>query len=91
MNTNLTTIADFLCHLRRKLIEARETNNHDTMTALFYTLSMLEDATLERGDTTYTAIIDDLINAFQHSGLAEFKVNIPSEEEIRRAGQGDSD
>jgi hypothetical protein len=91
MNTNLTTIADFLCYLRRQLIEAREQNNPDSTTALFYSLTMLENATLERGDTTYTAIIDDLINAWQHSGLAEFKVNIPSEEEIRRAGQGDSD
>lgn len=93
MTPGKMSMADFLCYVRRQLIDARATldteDSHRTMTGLFYTLSMLDDATLHHGDTRYTAIIDDLINAIQHTRIAEFKVNIPSEDDIRRCENGD--
>lgn len=88
MSENLMSIADFLCFIRQQLIDARNiSNNEATMTKLFYTLTMLDEATSYSGDVTYTAIIEDLMYAIQHTGIAEFKVTIPSEEDIRQAGQ----
>jgi hypothetical protein len=54
---------------------------------LCYVRQQLIEATLYSGDATYTAIIEDLIYAIQHTEIAEFKVTIPSEDDIRQAGQ----
>jgi hypothetical protein len=79
------SIADFLCYLREELIEAREDvqNSHEKLSQLLYTLITLDEASTQLGDTTYSQVIDDLINAIQHTELAEFKVTIPSEDTIR--------
>jgi hypothetical protein len=78
------SIADFLCYIREQLIEARSNpNNQEIMTKLFYALTVLDEATLSSGDATYTSIIEEFINAIQHTSLAEFKVHIPSEDDIR--------
>ena len=87
---SVMTMADLLCYMRERVIKARENNNSDDFTSLFYALSVIQDAIETGPDKTYWWIVDDLENVLRHTGIAEFKVNIPSVEQIRTASPNDN-
>src|SRR4051794_23733821 len=57
------TMADLLCYLREQVIKAREQDNTETFTELYYALSLIQDAIENGPDKTYWWIVDDFINA----------------------------
>jgi hypothetical protein len=52
---------------------------------LYYALNVLQDAIDHSGDSTSWWVVEEIISTLQHTGIAQFKVKIPTGAEIRMA------
>ena len=78
-----TTLADLVCYLRQRLIEARDKQDQAGLTTLLGTLDLLRDVAWSKSDKPFAAIIEDMIDSVQDSLMGvDWKSNIPSEEFI---------
>jgi hypothetical protein len=78
-----TTLADLVCYLRRRLVEARDKQDQADLTTLLGILDVLRDAAWNKGDESLASIIQDMIDSAQDSLMdVGWKSNIPSEEFI---------
>ena len=78
-----TTVADLMCYLRQRLLQARDRKEQTDLTALLSTFDVLRSAAWTTGDDDLSAIIQDMIDAVQDSLMGvEWKSDIPSEEFI---------
>lgn len=84
MASVLYSLTDLLCYISRQITVSREKEeDQGVRSAMFYTLLTLEDATRSVNNAAYSVVINDLIYALQHIGLADAKVDIPTEEQIK--------
>jgi len=79
------TFVDLLCYIRKQIIEGRAEQDQLQLNKIMCTLSIIDDAIVEINDPTYYELVDDLENALRNSFIAEYKVEIPTEEAIRAA------
>lgn len=78
-----TTLADLVCYLRQRLLEARDKQDQASLTILLGTLDLLRDAAWSKGDESFASIVQDMIDSVQDSLMGvEWKSKIPSEESI---------
>ena len=75
--------ADLIVHVRNRTAEAYQSNDEPRLKRLFTTLYDIADAIEASGDWMYWEVVDDLIDSIRHIGIADFKVHIPTEEDIR--------
>jgi hypothetical protein len=77
------TLADLVCYLRQRLVEARDKQDQAGLTTLLGTLDLLRDAAWDKGDESFASILQDMIDSVQDSLMGVgWKSNIPSEEFI---------
>ena len=85
MEQKTLSMVNLLCYIREQLVDYREkTIPPATMTKLLYTLTTLDEASAYFDDARFTTVIEDLINSIQHLYLAEYKITLPTEEDIRK-------
>ena len=85
MGQKSLSMVNLLCYIREQLVDAKgKILPPETMTKLLYTLTTLDEAAAYFDDARFTAVIEDLTNSLQHLSLAEFKITLPSEEDIRK-------
>jgi DNA repair ATPase RecN len=78
------SMVDLLCYIRDRLVEVHDSDDQQKqLSKLLYTLTLLDEFAASSNDTTYVAIIEDLMYAAQHMFIADHKVHIPTVEEIR--------
>ena len=78
------TLADQLCHLRQRLLDARDQNDQATLVELLRTFDLLRASAWKNDDERLASLVEDMLDATQDSLMGVgWKSDIPSVEAIK--------